>query len=148
MLTFEKHDILQMRGMRCEREDTGGLHMGNVIILLLIFIVCIFAVKSYIGKLQNGCCGAGGDGVKKEVPLDGDKSHYAHRYVLSVEGMSCKNCANHIENVFNKKEGFYAEVNLRQKKAQVWTREEVEEAVLRVEIARAGYECTGVEKLQ
>ena len=121
--------------------------MGTAVVLLIILVICILAVKSYLGKLQNGCCGAGGDGVRKETPLDSDKSHYSFQYTVMIEGMSCQNCATRIENTFNRKEGFYAEVNLRQKKAQVWTKEEVEEAALRVEIARAGYECVGVEKV-
>jgi len=118
--------------------------MATAIIILVLLVIGIFAVKKYVHDLKNGCCGGGGDGVQKTAAADADKSHYPYRYDVQIEGMSCKNCANRIENAFNEKDGFCAEVDLKRKLAHVWTKEATEEAVFRVTVTRAGYEFQGV----
>ena len=122
--------------------------MATVIICIVIIVICIFGVKSYVGRLANGCCGGGSDGVKKEKPVDSDLSHFPYTYEVGVEGMSCKNCVARVENAFNTQPDgkFYATVNLGKKLATVHTKEEVEREELRSIVVRAGYDITKVEK--
>ncbi len=119
--------------------------MGTAIICIILIVIAVFSVKSYLKKLKNGCCGSGTDVEKRRKSSDEDKSHYPYVYELSIEGMSCKNCAVHVENAFHANEGFLAKVNLKKKTAQVWTKEPVGEAEFRRIIARAGYELVGVD---
>src|SRR5699024_12299468 len=37
----------------------------SAIIILILVLICIYAIKSYTKKLAHGCCGAGGDEEKK-----------------------------------------------------------------------------------
>lgn len=120
--------------------------MGTAIICLILLIICIFAIKSYIKKLRNGCCGGAADVEKKVKPLDTDESHYSYRYIIGVDGMSCQNCAAHVENAFNTQEGYLARVNLRRKNAEVLTKEPMQEADFRRIITKAGYELTSVSE--
>lgn len=120
--------------------------MGTAIICIILLVICIFSLKGYLKRLRNGCCGSGGDEEKRKKPLDEDESHYSYEYTLSIEGMSCKNCAAHVENAFNTREGFLAKVNLRKKNARVLTKEPGEEAEFRRIITKAGYELTGITR--
>lgn len=119
--------------------------MGTAIIIGIILVISIFAVKSYVKKLKNGCCGAGGDEVKRQKLKDTDRAHYPYKYILSIEGMTCKNCAARVENAFHEREGFYAKVNLQKKTAEVYTKERVDEFELRQIVVRAGYHVTDVQ---
>lgn len=120
--------------------------MGTAIICLILLMICIFAIKSYVKKLRNGCCGGGTDTEKKAKPLDADVSHYKYKYVIGIGGMSCQNCVAHVENAFNTQEGYLAKVNLRKKNAEVLTKEPMQEADFRRIITRAGYELTSVSE--
>lgn len=122
--------------------------MATAIIVIILVVICIFGVKSYVGKLSHGCCGGGGDAVKREKPADTDLSHYPHRYILRIEGMTCKNCAARIENAFNKDESgnFYAKVDLNKKTAAVNAKQETPEEELRRIVIKKGYGIISVKK--
>ena len=118
---------------------------STVLICVALAVICVFAVRSYVKKLRNGCCGAGGDEVKKVRPADRDVSHYSYTRKVFIEGMTCKNCAMRIANAFNEREGYYAEVNLRQKYAVVRTKQSVSEDALKQIVQSAGYDALKVE---
>lgn len=115
--------------------------MATGIICVILIVICVFGVKSYIGRLSHGCCGGSSDTVKREKPLDSDISHYPFRYILEIDGMTCKNCAARIENAFNQEESgnFYARVSLGKRTAVVHTKQETPEGELRRIVSRAGY---------
>ncbi len=117
--------------------------MGTAVILLVLLTICIFAVKSSLKRLRGGCCGGGSDMERRQPPLDGDRSHYFYEYTLSVGGMTCKNCAAHVENAFHRQEGFWAKADLRGKRVSVLTKEPKEEADLCRIVTQAGYEFLG-----
>ena len=50
---------------------------------------------------------------------DKDKSHYPYSRLLKVDGMSCGNCASHVENALNSLEGAWAQVDLEKGEALV-----------------------------
>lgn len=120
--------------------------MATAIIIIILVVIIILAIRSYVKKLSQGCCGAGGDTVEKVKAADADASHYPHQYLLSIEGMTCKNCAARVENAFNKTEGFFAQVNLRKNTALVRAKESVTDGELKSIVAKAGYHVTAIEK--
>ncbi len=119
--------------------------MATAIIIIILIVVIVLAIRSYTKKLSQGCCGAGGDAVEKVKAADQDSSNYPHQYLLSIEGMTCKNCAARVENTFNKTEGFLAQVNLRKNTALVHSKEAVTDGELKSIVAKAGYHVTAIE---
>lgn len=117
--------------------------MANVIIILILVLVCIYAVRSYMKKLAHGCCGAGGDEEKKVKVSDKNPEHYPHCVTIGVEGMTCSNCKLRVENALNSEEGIWAQVNLKEKKAQIRMKTLIPEDELRRIVSRAGYTYTG-----
>lgn len=121
--------------------------MIDAVICIIVVVLCVFGVKTYVGKLSHGCCGSGG-AVKKRKPADSDISHYPYTYIVDIEGMTCKNCAARIENAFNTSESgnFYAHVKLNKKRAVVHSKEELPEEELRKIVVKAGYSVANVTK--
>ena len=50
--------------------------LPTVLICLALLLIVVFSVRSYLKKLKTGCCGSGGDQVKRVRPGDRDVSHY------------------------------------------------------------------------
>ena len=121
--------------------------MVTAIISILLIIICVLAVVSYRKKLSQGCCGSGGDVVKKQGPADRDISHYPYEYEAVIEGMTCKNCAARVENAFHSAGGFYAKVNLRKKTATIRAKEDTPEDTLKKIILRTGYDVASISKI-
>lgn len=113
--------------------------MATGIICLILIVVCVIGVRSTMRRFTYGCCGSGGDIMKKVACKDRDLSHYPYCCTITVEGMSCKNCANRVENAFHESENFYAKVNLGKQEAEVRMKEKVTEQELRRIIRKAGY---------
>lgn len=115
--------------------------LSTVIICVVLALICALGIRSYIKKLKNGCCGTGGDEVKRVRPSDKDEEHYAYVRRIVIEGMHCRNCALRIENAFNQREGFYATVDWKRGYALVRTKHPVEDDELRQVVLRCGYEA-------
>lgn len=107
-----------------------------------IFGVLIIGVRSMIRRATTGCCGAG-DEIKPIYPEDRDLSHYPYCYRLRVEGISCQNCVNRIQNAFHKQNGLYARVNRHKKEAVVYAKQEQTQDVLEKVVTSLGYQVTG-----
>ncbi len=119
-------------------------YVSTIIICAVLILIALFAIRSYIKKLANGCCGAEGDGIKKIKPSDTNKSNYPFSKIVKIEGMTCKNCAARVENAFNSIDGFYASVNLKKNEADVLMKEEKDDASLRQIVRDAGYKPVSV----
>lgn len=119
---------------------------STVIICVVLAAVCIFAVRSYVKKLKHGCCGSGGDAVRRIRPRDRDAGHYPYACRIHIDGMSCKNCALRVENAFHEREGYLAEVQLQQNCALIRMKQPVPEEELKEIIRRAGYCALRVEQ--
>lgn len=65
--------------------------------------------------------------------------------VLSIEGMSCKNCSAHAEKALNAIDGVSAEVNLEGKTAAVSLAKEIGDDVLVKAVTDAGYEVVDIQ---
>ena len=117
--------------------------MSTVIICIVLALIIIFAVvnsaKHFRG--EGGCCGGGSDiKVKRET------CNVKETLVISIDGMTCKNCSMRIQNKLNEMDNVSADVNLHKKQAVV----EIEDGVLQEDIKsaieRLGYTVTNIEK--
>ena len=74
--------------------------MANVIIVLILVAAVGYGIYSFIHHLRHGggCCGEHDVPAKKVRAADTNKSHYPHRLVMGVDGMTCQNCQRHVEN--------------------------------------------------
>lgn len=117
----------------------GGISVVNAIIIVILVAVLVFGVKSYAKKLANGCCGAGGDEVRKVRVEDKDPAHYPYSVTLSVEGMTCSKCKARVENALNGIDGVWAQVDLQAGSAQVRMKKTVPDDELYRVVAQAGY---------
>lgn len=115
--------------------------MSTAIIILILLVICFCAVKSYMKKLASGCCGAGGDAVKKITVSDTDESHYPYKLTIIVKGMKCKKCEEHIENKLNAEDGVWAKADAKSGTVIVRMKKEVPDIRLKQLIMAAGYEA-------
>ena len=115
--------------------------MANVIIVLILVAAVVYGIYNYVHHLNHGggCCGEHDAPAKKVKASDTNKSHYAHRLVMGVDGMTCQNCQRHVENALNALPGTLAEVNLSAQNVTVWTKADADEDALRQAIRDAGY---------
>ena len=123
--------------------------MSNINISAILVVICFFGIRSSMKRVSNGCCGTGDD-VKKVKAEDTDVSHYPYHFEVEVEGMTCSQCKKRVENAFNEKKGFYAKVNLKQKKAEVYTKDLITVQEIRDMVRRSGYDpgtCKKIESL-
>ncbi|MBS1317993.1 MAG: heavy-metal-associated domain-containing protein [Lachnospiraceae bacterium] len=121
--------------------------MSTIIICAILVVICFFGIRSSMKRVSNGCCGTGDD-VKKVKAEDTDVSHYPYHFEVEVEGMTCNQCKKRVENAFNEKSGFCAKVNLKQKKAEVYAKEQITVQEIRDIVRRSGYDpgtCQRVE---
>ena len=115
--------------------------MANVIIVLILVAAVGYGIYSFIHHLRHGggCCGEHDAPAKKVRAADTNKSHYPHRLVMGVDGMTCQNCQRHVENALNTLPDTPAEVNLSARNVTVWTKADADEEVIRKAIRDAGY---------
>lgn len=59
--------------------------------------------------------------------------------MVQIEGMTCEQCKNRVENALNRLEGVSAKVNLKKKTAVVSMEKEVEDMQLQKAVEQAGY---------
>ena len=120
--------------------------MGTAIIVAVLTVFGLIALKSYAKKLRSGCCGAGDSEAVVKVK-DTDETHYPHHIELSVSGMTCKKCKQHVENAFNKRDGLWAQVDLKKGLAEVRAKKELTDFELRGIVSGAGYTVTGIRRI-
>ena len=86
--------------------------MSTVIICILLALIIIFAVvnsaKHFRG--EGGCCGGGSDIKVKKKKL----ANVKETLVISIDGMTCKNCSMRIQNKLNEMDNVSADVNLQE----------------------------------
>lgn len=121
--------------------------MGNALVLIVLVLIVVFAVKSSAKHFrgEGGCCGGGGDGVKKsDIPvkkLDGEK---LGELVVSISGMHCDHCAAAVTKAINRIDGASAHVILKKNQAVVSYDRALSEAEVRRAVEAEGFEVTGI----
>ena len=115
--------------------------MANIIIVLILAAAVCYGIYSFVHHLRcgGGCCGEHEAAAKKVRVADRDRSHYPHRLVLGVDGMTCQNCQRHVENALNVLPGTWAAVDLAARSVTVLTKDEADEDAIRQAIRDAGY---------
>ena len=115
--------------------------MANVIIVLILVVAVVYGISNYVHHLNHGggCCGEHDAPARKVKAADTNKSHYLHRLVMGVDGMTCQNCQRHVENALNAMTDTLAEADLSAQKVTVWTKADVDEDAIRQAIRDAGY---------
>jgi len=115
--------------------------MANVIIVLILVVAVVYGIYNYVHHLNHGggCCGEHDAPARKVKAADTNKSHYLHRLVMGVDGMTCQNCQRHVENALNILPDTLAEVDLSAQKVTVWTKADADEDAIRQAIRDAGY---------
>ena len=115
--------------------------MANIIIVLILAAAVGYGIYSFVHHLRcgGGCCGEHEAAAKKVRVADRNRSHYPHRLVLGVDGMTCQNCQRHVENALNTLPDTLAEVNLSAQNVTIWTKADADEDALRKAIRDAGY---------
>lgn len=121
-----------------EREN-----MGTYIICGILGIVIVTAVlgsrKHFKG--EGGCCGGGGDVKIKPKHLD----TIVATKKLQIEGMSCVNCQNRIENALNGMAQVNAKASFKKGEAIVKLGVDIPEDELREAVEKLGYKVTSIE---
>jgi copper chaperone CopZ len=115
--------------------------MANVIIVLILVVAVAYGIYNYVHHLNHGggCCGEHDAPARKVKAADTNKSHYLHRLVMGVDGMTCQNCQRHVENALNAMTDTLAEADLSAQKVTVWTKADADEDAIRQAIRDAGY---------
>lgn len=115
--------------------------MANIIIVLLLAAAVGYGIYSFVHHLRcgGGCCGEHEAAAKKVRVADRDRSHYPHRLVLGVDGMTCQNCQRRVENALNAMPGTWAAADLAAQQVSILTKETPDEAAIRQAIRDAGY---------
>lgn len=115
--------------------------MANVIIVLILVVAVVYGIYNYVHHLNHGggCCGEHDAPARKVKAADTNKSHYRHRLVMGVDGMTCQNCRRHVENALNAMTDTLAEADLSAQKVTVWTKADADEDAIRQAIRDAGY---------
>ena len=115
--------------------------MANVIIVLILVVAVVYGIYNYVHHLNHGggCCGEHDAPARKVKAADTNKSHYLHRLVMGVDGMTCQNCQRHVENALNAMTDTLAEADLSAQKVTVGTKADADEDAIRQAIRDAGY---------
>ena len=115
--------------------------MANVIIVLILVVAVVYGIYNYVHHLNHGggCCGEHDAPARKVKATDTNKSHYLHRLVMGVDGMTCQNFQRHVENALNAMTDTLAEADLSAQKVTVWTKADADEDAIRQAIRDAGY---------
>ena len=115
--------------------------MANVIIVLILVVAVVYGIYNYVHHLNHGggCCGEHDAPARKVKAADTNQSHYLHRLVMGVDGMTCQNCQRHVENALNVMPGTWAAVDLAAQNVTILTKDEADEDAIRQAIRDAGY---------
>ncbi len=119
--------------------------MPTALICGILLIILVLGVRSYVKKLHSGCCGGGGEVVKRIRVADRNPAHYSYHYILRIDGMTCENCARRVENAFNVAEGIWARVKLPES-ASIFSKSPLQEAKIRQAVTSAGYTVLEIEQ--
>ena len=117
--------------------------MGTYIIcgiLVIVVVAALLGSKKHF-KGEGGCCGGGGDVKIKPKHLD----TIVATKKLHIEGMSCVNCQNRIENALNGMAQVNAKASFKKGEAIVKLGAEVPEEELCEAVEKLGYKVTSIE---
>lgn len=115
--------------------------------ILLIAYAVYGTVQKARGKARSSCCGSAESVLPKRVE-DTDESHYPFKYLVSIDGMKCSNCAANVENAINASGDTWAHVNLGRGRADVLSKNEKTEDDFVRALKGTGYKVSGFEPVR
>lgn len=115
--------------------------MIDFIIIAIIAVIMIIGIRYTVKhfKGQGGCCG-GGDYKPKKKRL----KKVLYQKTFKVEGMHCERCKNRVEEVINDMKGVAGKVDLKKGELTVSYADDVDDELIKVRIAHAGYTVTEI----
>ena len=115
--------------------------MIDAIIIVLLGILCALIVIRYVRKLRRGdsCCTEGEEMPKRVRAADHNKANYPYAITLTIDGMTCANCARRVENALNSLPDTWATVDLAERSALVRGKAPFDEERLRQAVRESGY---------
>lgn len=118
---------------------------ATAVLVLIVLFAVVFGVRNFAKHMATGCCG-GGDVPRRNRVKDRNRDHYPYAATLAIGGMSCRNCAVHVENALNSLDGVWAKVDLDANRATVLMKSQLGDAQLTSPVAAAGYTVRGIER--
>ena len=114
--------------------------MGTAIVIVIIVVICVFAIYSYGHKMRHGggCCGSHEAAEKKVKVADKNKDHYPYAVTLTIDGMTCSNCSRRVENALNS-------LDLGERKADVRLKQTPDNDALRRAVQDVGYTVLSIQ---
>jgi len=120
---------------------------ATVIICVIIATVVVLGVARYRKNLRSGCCGSDSDPAPKKIRArDRNLDHYPYAKILEIDGMTCRNCETHVQNALNSLNDCFAKVNLGEKRARVYMKEDISDQLLRKTVSAAGYTVMSISR--
>ena len=118
--------------------------MSTVIICIVLALIIIFAIvnSANLFRAAGGLCGGGSDIKVKKKKL----ANVKETLVISIDGMTCKNCSMRIQNKLNEMDNVSADVSLHKKQAVVEIEDGVSQEDIKSAIERLGYTVTNIER--
>lgn len=113
--------------------------MGNIIIIAILAVLACIGARETIKHFRgdSGCCGGSSDKPEKKK-LSGP---VIKTYIINIEGMHCKNCANTVTRAINNIEGATAKINLKKKIAKVSCDRDIDVSLIKDAINKHGYKA-------
>lgn len=111
--------------------------MKNIIIVLVLLAILIIALNGAKKRVKGGCCG--GSKPKKVKPQTADTANYTYKATVHIDGMACERCKERVENAFGALPDCYAQVNLKEKCATIWSNEKINEEEIADIVKKNGY---------
>lgn len=116
--------------------------MTNYIIIAILAVILILGIRSSIKHFrgEGGCCGGSTYKAHKKK-----LTTVIARKIFTVEGMSCQHCVNRVMEAVNSIDGASGVVHLKRGKVDVSMEREIDDAIIKEAIEKAGYRVTGVK---
>ncbi|MDD3221252.1 MAG: heavy metal-associated domain-containing protein [Lachnospiraceae bacterium] len=116
--------------------------MGNAIVIGVILVLAFIGLRSTVKhfKGEGSCCG-GGSVPRQKKKLD----NITEKKKVLIEGMTCENCKNRVEESINKIPGAAAKVHLKKQEAEVSLSGEVDNQVIIDAVEKAGYRVKSIQ---
>lgn len=111
--------------------------MTDAIIIGILVILVALGIKETVKhfKGEGSCCGGGSAKTKKKKL----KNKVKQKYVLKINGMHCKHCANTVTEIINDFDGAAGRVNLSKGEAVVLCDREIDIEAVKEKIRERGY---------
>ncbi len=110
--------------------------MGDYIVIGILAVIVALAVWNTARhfKSEGGCCGGGSYKPKKKK-----LGNVKYQKTFRIVGMHCEHCKRRVEEVVNDISGVSGKVNLKKGQLTVSYAEDVDDALIKAKIEKAGY---------